>query len=334
LLPAMIASAAVTAALALAPAASANTGSATDFTCTSVTFTFNQNADFPSGTNVVTETVTSNNTVVGSGTSSFTGGPGSSSSTNTVTVTLPSGTTSAALTADAFYSNTDAGVTNVEVGGFPVTEPVTCPSPPPSTCTSSVVSNFNGTSILGGDYIWFNSVFKPKGVPTSGTTTIQLNSATATFSANGTDYTVPLPPTQITFSSSVTQATLTFQGGQYVETVPAGFTDNVFLSGIPFTVPAGGLPGGIHPVTLQISANLPSGVSLQWQWGAAVYSPFPISLWQAQFVKPLHSTSLDAFHNGDQAGTPENVKQFVVGGARGGGGSNFTGSYSSTGTCS
>jgi hypothetical protein len=164
-------------------------------------------------------------------------------------------------------------------------------------------------------------------------------SATATFSANGTDYTVSLPPAEITFSPSVTQATLTYNGTEYVETVPSSFTDNVFLSGIPgpaplFTVPAGGLPGGIKPVSMQISANLPAGVSLQWQWAAAVYSPFPISYWQAQFVKPLHSTSLDQFHNGNQAGTPENVKQYVVGGARGGGGSNFTGSYSSTGTCS
>ena len=126
-------------------------------------------------------------------------------------------------------------------------------------------------------------------------------------------------------SPSVPQATLTYNGARYVETVPSSFKDNVFLSGIPgpvpfFTVPAGGWPGGIKLVTLQISANLPAGVSLQWQWGAAVYSPFPRSLWLAQFVKPLHSTSLDQFHNGDQAGTPENVKQYVVGGARGGGG--------------
>jgi hypothetical protein len=97
-----------------------------------------------------------------------------------------------------------------------------------------------------GDYVWFNSVFKPKGVPSSGTTTIQLMSATAIFRANGTDYTVWLPPAEITFSPSVTQATLTYNGAEYVETVPSSFTDNVFLSGIqvqrrplPFP-PAGG----------------------------------------------------------------------------------------------
>jgi hypothetical protein len=36
------------------------------------------------------------------------------------------------------------------------------------------------------------------------------------------------------------------------------------------------------------------------------------------------------YNNSDQAGTPENFKQFVIGGARGGGGSNYTGSYSGT----
>jgi len=36
------------------------------------------------------------------------------------------------------------------------------------------------------------------------------------------------------------------------------------------------------------------------------------------------------YKNSDHAGTPESVRQFLVSGARGGGGSNFTGSYSGT----
>jgi hypothetical protein len=34
------------------------------------------------------------------------------------------------------------------------------------------------------------------------------------------------------------------------------------------------------------------------------------------------------YRNSDHAGTPENFKEFVIGGARGGGGSNWTGSWS------
>ena len=52
-------------------------------------------------------------------------------------------------------------------------------------------------------------------------------------------------------------------------------------------------------------------------------------------VKPLHSTTEDPYHNGDQAGTPKNTEyqKHVTAGARGGGGSNYTDSYTGTGRC-
>ncbi|MBV9144423.1 MAG: hypothetical protein JO065_00810, partial [Acidobacteria bacterium] len=37
---------------------------------------------------------------------------------------------------------------------------------------------------------------------------------------------------------------------------------------------------------------------------------------------------LTNYRNNDKAGTPENYKQYVIGGARGGGGKNYTGGYS------
>ena len=46
-------------------------------------------------------------------------------------------------------------------------------------------------------------------------------------------------------------------------------------------------------------------------------------------VKPTH-TNACLYNNSDHAGTPENKKSFLVGGAAGGGGSNYTGSWSST----
>jgi hypothetical protein len=138
----------------------------------------------------------------------------------------------------------------------------------------------------------------------------------------------------ITFSPTATTATLSFNGSEWVETVPSSFGDNVFLTGVPFQVPAGGLPGGINPVSWQIHETPIAGISVSWQWAAAVYTQFSTDL-NAIGVKPLHSSNLDQYPSGDQAGTPENERQYVIGGARGGGGSNFTGSYSSTSaTCS
>jgi hypothetical protein len=50
-------------------------------------------------------------------------------------------------------------------------------------------------------------------------------------------------------------------------------------------------------------------------------------------VKPVDDNDASIYtHNADHAGTPENFKPYVIGGARGGGGSNYTGSYSGTGT--
>jgi len=48
-------------------------------------------------------------------------------------------------------------------------------------------------------------------------------------------------------------------------------------------------------------------------------------------VKPTHQNACNV-NNGDHAGTPENpaYQQCVTGGATGGGGSNFTGSWSGT----
>jgi hypothetical protein len=49
-------------------------------------------------------------------------------------------------------------------------------------------------------------------------------------------------------------------------------------------------------------------------------------------AKPVDGNTLSIYANSDHAGTPEGFKAFVTGGARGGGGSNWTGSYSSTST--
>ena len=142
--------------------------------------------------------------------------------------------------------------------------------------------------------------------------------------------TLTVPDSEIIFSTSATTAMTTFTGGMWVTTVPATFGDNIFLSGLSYLIPAGGLPGGVSPVTWKGTFGSSAPFSLQWQWGAAVYTTFSTN-YNSLGVKPTHSTTIDAYHNGDQAGTPENFTADVTGGARGGGGSNFTGSLSATG---
>jgi hypothetical protein len=114
--------------------------------------------------------------------------------------------------------------------------------------------------------------------------------------------------------------------------VPLSGSDEIFLAGVGFPVPAN-FQAGINSVTWNgtFSTDTP-GVHLSWKWGAAVYKCFPTD-YNLLYVKPSHQNACN-FNNGDHAGTPENqhFQQCVTGGARGGGGSNFTGSWSGTAT--
>src|SRR5579859_1134478 len=197
--------------------------------------------------------------------------------------------------------------------------------------SSSIASNFNSTPTPAGDYIWFNSVLSPKGIG-SAPVRIFLRSASIQFTASGKSYNLAVPNATITFSSKATSATTTYNAtnNEWQTTVPVPLSGNAFLTGLAFPVPTGGLPGGINPVTFkgQFYTDT-SGVSLNWQWAAAVYTKFTTA-YNGLGVKPIDSSTGSQYKNSDHAGTPESYKTAVTCGARGGGGSNYTGSYSST----
>jgi hypothetical protein len=200
--------------------------------------------------------------------------------------------------------------------------------------TCSITSNFNGTPIPAGDWIWFNSVLKVHGLGNQPVTIGFMGSIQ--FSVNGTPYVVPVPSALVTFSPFVTLATTVFTNGQWVTMVPiSGLAGNVFLDGVALQAPASGFPGGIQPVTWQgMFVSMTPGLNVQWQWAAAVYNNPNFGLDLSQLgVKPCDDNKASMYQNSDHAGTPELWTPYVVGGARGGGGSNFTGSQSGTGSC-
>jgi hypothetical protein len=198
---------------------------------------------------------------------------------------------------------------------------------------SSIQSNFNGNGIAAGDWIWFNAVLKPaSSVPSTGLLVRAVGQTVTLTFKDGSTLVLSVPDARIDFSASASAGATAFVSNRWLTTVPVSFSDNVFMAGLAYEVPAGGLPGGISNVTwaATFSTNSTAGTfQLHWQWAAAVYTSFTND-YNLLGVKPLHSTSLDAYQNGDQAGTPENYTAYVTGGARGGGGSNFTGSYSAT----
>jgi hypothetical protein len=191
-------------------------------------------------------------------------------------------------------------------------------------CTSS---NFNGNAIPAGRTIWFSSVLHVSGL---GTQPVTITVQGGTIEMPGG--TINVPDASITFDPSATTASTSFGGGGWVTVVPSsGLAGSTFLAGVALPVMAN-ISGGQNPVTwcAQFSSDTP-GVSVDWKWAAAVYTSFDPDYNQLG-VKPVDDNKAGPYHNADRAGTPENYKSFVTGGARGGGASNYTGSYSGTAT--
>ena len=168
-----------------------------------------------------------------------------------------------------------------------------------------------------------------------------MTHASITFTANNQTYSVKVPNSTITFSSSTTTAstnfallTPNFLGAGWDTQLPSsGLAGKDLMTAVEFAVPAAGLPGGIKNVAFTARfSSFATGLTVNWQWAAAVYTSFDIH-YNGLGVKPVDDNHASQYQNSDHAGTPENFKASVTGGATGGGGSNFTGSYSATGSC-
>jgi hypothetical protein len=137
----------------------------------------------------------------------------------------------------------------------------------------------------------------------------------------------------VTFDPNLNFATTTFVGGMQVTTVPSNPTlkGNTFFSALSYQVPAN-LPKGLKNVTWSgtITTTKP-GVKVNWQWAAAVYPNAHFSTdYNAIGIKPVDDKVRNPYLNNDNAGTPENFKTFVIPGATGGGGNNYTGGLGGT----
>jgi hypothetical protein len=249
-----------------------------------------------------------------------------------------------------------------------------------NSCTSTITANFNGTPIPGGSSIWFTSSLTPASLPTS-PGSLYIHDFNVSFSANGTNYSCynHPPVDELFFTNTDLDQLIYYQGSNsWISNLPLGLSGNTFLAPCILAVPTGGLPGGIGPVTWQMTFESNTRQPINWQWAAAVYSQFPTAqeagcgshcvaggetgtLYQEVGAKPTDdsnvssqtctnpsipggsgTTTCSAAYSGnsDPVGTPEGVninnqpwKDFLIGGATGGGGSTWTGSRSGVGSC-
>jgi hypothetical protein len=211
---------------------------------------------------------------------------------------------------------------------------------------ASTVTNSGGTAIhydsslpaiASGNYIWFDAIANTVGgLPSNGAQVkLYLTNSSISFTANGTAYTVPVPNAVVTFNSAsqTTGAKTSYDpvNSRWGTAVAkSGLTGNTFVTGVAFQLPAN-FPTGIQNVTWSASYSTDTpGITLQWQWGAAVYSAFS-SIYAT--TSPMNNNVLgvnaeDGTAGSDLAGTPENYKASVIFGATGGGGTNYTGYFS------
>jgi alpha-tubulin suppressor-like RCC1 family protein len=220
------------------------------------------------------------------------------------------------------YSGTGASLmvrsSHASVWNFGASKPLCS-----TTKATSIAADFNKTAINAGNYIWFSGVVKASGLGKN-SVTLKLSSQTITFTSGGTTYKLVVPDGLLTFSATATTATTSFVGNGWTATVPVKLGGNMFLSGLGFRVPVN-LPGSIKNVTWRgILSTDTRGITVSWRWAAAVYSQFS-ALNTPLGIKPVDDGKASSYKNSDPAGTPENYKQYVAAGARGGGGANYTG---------
>jgi hypothetical protein len=207
------------------------------------------------------------------------------------------------------------------------------------TQSTSTESNFNGQNLPAGSIIWFQSVIQVHDGFTTNTN-IHFVDQTLTFATSKATWTIKIWSGDVLFRTTATTATTVWENGSYswLTTVPANYTGDVFISGFALTVNASAYANGISDAKVTWAGSFQTSelrMNLNWKWAAGVYSAFPATNLHASAnskigVKPVDSNSLSAYKNSDHAGTPENWKSYHTQGARGGGGANYTGSYSET----
>jgi hypothetical protein len=146
--------------------------------------------------------------------------------------------------------------------------------------------------------------------------------------ANGTTYNLPVPNSVITFSSTASSASTTWDATNNrwstlipMSSVNGNATIHTFFDGVAFQVPPDGFPTGIQNVTWQAAySTSTTGLSFNWQWGAAVYSTLPAGGATGNYA----SFGVNALDNSVPAGTPVNYEGNLIFGDTGAG---YTGLY-------
>jgi hypothetical protein len=224
-----------------------------------------------------------------------------------------------------------------------------CGSVTIKTCGSAltpITYNVNENNTIS-EIAWFNShLGKLGGTIPASTFQIFITGGKITFGPS----ILSVPDAVITFSSTATCAKTVFNTAfnRWETTIPlsnASTADEIFAAGLAYQIPVG-FPQNVNNVTwsADITSTAP-GLKVTWQFGVSNWltsnngSSFPVLNsspfvpdYNGMMVNPGHNVTTCGNFGGDHAGSPEfsGRQNVLTGGGSGGGGSNWTGSWSST----
>jgi hypothetical protein len=216
---------------------------------------------------------------------------------------------------------------NINSAGVGASAPLSCPSfvctiGPSGTAIPGAPVSWNSFSASAPDVVWINAhIGTPSGVPTTSVTTVEFTGVT--FTVNSTSYALPNGTLRFDPSAPATPSTTFSSATGWTTTVnPSYLSDEIFFDGQAVPVDSN-ITGGGQATLSFTTRSTDNNLDFQWQWSAAVYTYWPGN----------NAADILAYHDSLHAGTPQNteVQQSLIQGPRGGGGSNYTGSWSGTG---
>ena len=146
-----------------------------------------------------------------------------------------------------------------------------------ASCCGTISHTCSGGNLGAGNTAWFSCSFTP--TSTANGTCYVFKGVQCQLSGGGSGaFTVGCPDAEVTFSASCKQATTTYDASSncWVTTLPANCNPgNVFLTGCPVTVPAGGdFDNATCNWSIADSGNNCGSSSVDWNASCQGYSSF------------------------------------------------------------
>ncbi len=213
------------------------------------------------------------------------------------------------------------------------------------SCTSAIrvrFDTFGMTPIPAGSTIWFTSVMKAVRTADGGaiTSPIRIDVRQSRITFGRWPDVIAMPDSTVVLDPSIQVPRRLWSGPDELNVAysPSQVSMEALFDALPYKAPEPFIPRSSGPVTwtATFAASRP-GITIDWAWSAAVYSRFGVvgSFQLKPLSGPISQVEPQAglpslYENDDPAGTAEAYKQYVVAGAMGSGGPNYTGARSET----